>query len=192
MWGGFLTRYGRAIAFSLRVINQIPNLVTKEMSMNIIKQVILVNALTIINLLFLGGLAAGEVKLVKGQTIYMPSYSNVVTAAYHVVLRANLIINNTDPNQSITIIRIDHYDTNGKLVEKYLSKPLTLGPLAATRVIIKKPAHGDEGAGANFVIQWRAQNLVTEPLMECIMVGSHGTQAYSFSSIGRVIYEEKN
>lgn len=160
--------------------------------MNIIKKATLVNTLSIITLLFLGGLAAGEVKLVKGQTIYMPSYSNVVTDVYRVVLRANLIINNTDPNQSITIVRIDHYDTSGKLVEKYLSQPLTLRPLAATRVIIKKPEHGDEGAGANFVVQWRAQNLVTEPLIECIMVGSFGTQGHSFSSIGRVIYEEKN
>jgi hypothetical protein len=160
--------------------------------MTIFKKVIFLAALAMINLLFLAGLAAGEVKLVKGQTIYIPSYSNIISESYRIVLRANLIIHNTDPNQAITIIKIDHYDTKGTLVEKYLSQPVKLGPLAATRIIIKKPERGEEGAGANFLVQWQAQNMVTEPLLECLILGSHGSQGYSFSSQGRVIFEEKD
>lgn len=144
----------------------------------------------VISLLFLYGVAAAKVKLVKGQTIYIPSYSNIISELYRVVLRGNLIIHNTDPNKSISIVKIDHYDTNGNLVEKYLSQPMELGPLAATRLTIKKLEQGDEGAGANFMVQWRAQDVVTEPIIESIMVGSLGTQGHSFSSQGRVIHEE--
>lgn len=158
--------------------------------MNRFRKIIVTITPAVISLLFLYGFAAAKVKLVKGQTVYIPSYSNIISESYRVVLRGNLIIHNTDPHQSIMILRIDHYDTNGKLVAKYLSQPMELGPLAATRLTIKKLEQGDAGAGANFMVQWRAQGLVTEPIIESIMVGSLGTQGHSFSSHGRVINEE--
>lgn len=158
--------------------------------MNTLKRAIPISTLAVILLLSLSGLVLSEVKHVKGQTIYIPSYSNIISESYRVILRGNLVIHNTDPNQPVTIVKIDHYDTNGKLVEKYLSQPMELGPLAATRIIIRKPASGDEGAGANFLVQWRAQTPVTEPLVECIVVGAHGTQGHSFAVSGRVIAEE--
>jgi hypothetical protein len=162
------------------------------MTMNAMNKGILLSAWIIISFFAIGGLAAaGEIKLSKGQTMYIPSYSNIISESYRIVLRANLIVHNSDPNHSITLIRIDHYDTNGGLVGKYLSEPMKLGPLAAYRVIIKKPERGDEGAGSNFIVQWRAEKPVTEPIIECVMIGSSGTQGYSFSSQGRVISEEK-
>ncbi len=133
---------------------------------------------------------AAAVRLVKGQTIYIPSYSNIISGNQRIVLRANLIIHNTDPSRSIEVLRIDHYDTNGQLVEHYLQHPLKLAPLAATRVIIRAPKPGDEGAGANFIVQWRSAEKVTEPLLDCIMLGTAGTHSYSFSSHGRIIQEE--
>jgi hypothetical protein len=159
--------------------------------MDTFRKVLGLSALIMISLLAIGGVATGEVKLSKGQTVYIPSYSNIISESYRIVLRANLIIHNSDPNHSITLVRIDHYDTNGQLVGKYLSEPMELGPLAATRIIIKKPDRGDEGAGSNFIVQWRAEQPVTEPLIECVMIGASGTQGYSFSSQGRVISEEK-
>ena len=148
--------------------------------------------LSITILFTLGTFAVGAVKLVKGQTLYVPSYSNIIGDMQHIVVRANLIIHNTDQDHPITIVRIDNYDTNGKLVEKYLPKPVQLKALAATRILIKNPKKGDEGAGANFIVQWQAENKVTEPLIECIMVGSLGTQGHTFSSQGRVIAEESD
>jgi hypothetical protein len=177
---------------AIGAILALKRLYKRRYQMNIFKKAIIFMTLAAINLLSLSGLAAGDVKLVKGQTIYIPSYSNIISESYRVVLRANLVIHNTDPNQSITVVRIDHYDTKGILVEKYLSQPLELGPLAATRVVVKNPERGDEGAGANFIVQWQAQNKVTEPLIECVMMGSHGNQGHSFSSYGRVIYEARD
>lgn len=140
--------------------------------------------------IIVGNFASAAVKLVKGQTLYIPSYSNIIGDYSRIMLRANLIIHNTDPTKKITIIRIDNYDTNGKMVEKFLPKPLELDPMAAARFAIKDPKKGDEGAGANFLIQWKADNKVTEPIIECIMSGSHGTQGHTFTSQGRIIQED--
>jgi len=157
--------------------------------MNNFKKIYLSGIILII-LLSLATFAAAAVKLLKGQTIYIPSYSNVIGDYQSVNLRANLVIHNTDQTQPITIVRIDNYDTHGKMVEKYLPKPIELKALAATRITIKEPKKGDEGAGANFIVQWKADHKVTEPIIECIMVGSLGTQGHTFVSQGRVIAEE--
>jgi len=135
---------------------------------------------------------AAAVKLVKGQTIYIPSYSNIISGPQRIVLRANLMIHNADPHQALELERVDHYDTNGKMVEAYLQQPVQLPPLAAMRIVIKTPRPGDEGTGANFIVQWRASHKVVEPLVECIMVGTAGTHSYSFNSSGRVIAEQQD
>lgn len=148
----------------------------------------------------LGGLtcvaaAPGAAKLVKSQTVYIPSYANVISGPpilMTVPLRANLIIHNTDPSHPITIVRVDHYDTNGKLVERYLKQPVTLKPLGATRFVVKEPKKEDEGLGANFIVQWRADRKVTEPLIDCLMLGTLGNQGFSFFSQGRIIQEESD
>ncbi len=134
--------------------------------------------------------SAAAVKLVKGQTIYIPSYANIISGNQRIVLRANLVVHNADPSRPIDLVRVDHYDTNGRLVENYLQQPLKLPPLGAARIIVKAPRSGDEGAGANFIVQWRAPDRVIEPLVECIMVGAAGTHSYSFSSHGRIIQED--
>jgi hypothetical protein len=137
--------------------------------------------------------AGGAVKLVKSQIAYIPSYANVISGPptlMVVPLRANLIIHNTDPSQAITVMRIDHYDTTGNLVYKYLAQPVKLNPLAATRVIVKEPKQGDEGLGANFIVQWQAEKPVHEPIIDCLMLGTLGNQGFSFNSQPRIISEE--
>jgi hypothetical protein len=137
-------------------------------------------------------LGLGAVKRITGQTIYIPSYANVISSPpilMVVPLRANLIIHNTDPSHAITIEKIDHYDTAGKLVYKYLAKPIILKPLAATRVVIKEPQKGTEGVGANFIMQWHAVQPVSAPLIDCLMLGTLGNQGFSFTSQGKVIQE---
>jgi hypothetical protein len=164
------------------------------MSKNI-KRMVLRTLVAAVFLFNFSGSALGAAKLVKAQTIYIPSYANVISGPpilMVVPLRANLIIHNTDPSQSITVTRVDHYDTDGKLAYKYLEKPVTLKPLAATRVIVKEPKRGDEGLGANFIVEWHAEKPVNEPIVDCLMLGTLGNQGFSFSSQGRIIKEDLN
>ncbi|WP_449245419.1 DUF3124 domain-containing protein [Desulfobacca acetoxidans] len=158
--------------------------------MNRLQRVLLTGGFTLTALFYCLNFPAEAVKLVKGQTIYIPSYANIISGVQRIILKANLVIHNSDPAHPITIVKIDHYDTKGQLVEKYLTQPATLNPLGALRVVIKEPRHDNEGAGANFIVQWRAEYKVTQPLLECIMVGSAGTQGFCFSSSGRIIQEE--
>src|SRR5690349_18338532 len=64
-------------------------------------------------------------KIVRGQTIYVPVYSEI----YHhnrqeiFYLAATLSIRNTDLNNSIIITSVRYYDSNGKLVKQYLNNP---------------------------------------------------------------------
>src|SRR5512139_1708806 len=104
------------------------------------------------------GTASAAIKLLKGQTVYIPSYANVISGPpiyMTVPLRANLVIHNTDPSQAITVIRIDEYNTEGQKVSSYLTAPVSLNPMGAMRVVVKESKKEAEGLGANFIIQWR-------------------------------------
>ena len=182
------------------------------MRMQKVRRLFWFTSLAALVLLASGGTALAAVKLVKGQTIYIPSYANVISGPpiymmvplranlvtnisgppiYMVVpLRANLVIHNTDPSQAITIARIDEYDTEGKKVSSYLTAPVTLNPLGAMRVVVKKSKKEAEGLGANFIIQWQAEKKVNEPIIECLIIGSLGAQGFSFATQGRVIKEQ--
>jgi hypothetical protein len=163
------------------------------MLMKIVKQMFLTTILAALLLLNCTNSALGAAKQVKGQTVYIPSYANVISGPpiYMVVpLRANLVIHNTDPAQSITIACIDEYNTEGRKVSGYLTAPVTLNPLGAMRVVVKESKKETEGLGANFIIQWHAEKKVTEPIIDCLIIGSLGAQGFSFVTQGRIIKEQ--
>ena len=148
--------------------------------------------LTALGFLMVAGLAAGEVKLVKGQTLYVPSQTSVMSGTHSFDAKPTIFIHNADQNNSINIVRCDFYNTNGKLVEKYLQQPLKLNANAATRINIKERIPGEEGSGAHFIIQWQADNKVIEPLVEVWFIGAVGSRGHSFTSPVRIIQEDTN
>ncbi|GAP93498.1 DUF3124 domain-containing protein [Leptolyngbya sp. NIES-2104] len=127
-------------------------------------------------------------KIVEGQTVYVPIYSHIymVEAGRRMDLTATLSVRNTDLAQSIAITAVNYHDTNGKLVRKYLDKPIELGALAATDFVIAE-ADRSGGAGASFIVEWVAQKDVSNPAIEAVMINTGGNQGISFISPGRVI-----
>jgi len=132
--------------------------------------------------------AAPEEGLSRGQLVYVPVYSHV----YHgdqekkFLLTGIVSIRNTDPNHAITIMLADYYDSDGKVIKSYLPKPLTLNPMASSRFIVKE-SDTKGGSGANFLVEWRAETEVNEPIMEGVMIGAAGQQGISFTSRGKAI-----
>jgi hypothetical protein len=127
--------------------------------------------------------ASSEVRLSKGQTLYVPAYSNVFSGPRKrpFQLATTLSIRNTDMAASFRVTAIDYYDTNGKLVRRYLDKPLALRPLASTSVHIEeKDVSG--GFGANFIVRWDADRAINAPIVECVMIGATSGQGISFVS----------
>jgi hypothetical protein len=138
------------------------------------------------------GVAAGQVKLVKGQTLYIPSPTSFMAGTHSFNVRATVFIHNTDPTNAITLTGIDFYNSGGKLEEKYLTQPLKLNALAATRVNVRQPLEGEDGMAAHFVIQWQADQKVVEPLINGWSTGVSGTRGFSFTTYPRIIQEEAN
>jgi len=89
---------------------------TRRVPMKNSLKVFLLLLITIMGASIFAGWAAAEVKLLKGQTLYIPSYTSFVIGTFSFNVRATIFIHNTDPNNSINIIRIDFYNTSGKLM----------------------------------------------------------------------------
>jgi hypothetical protein len=163
------------------------------MWMRHVKRLSLLTSLVALVFFSSGGGALAAVKMVKGQTVYIPSYANVISGPpiyMTVPLRANLVIHNTDPDQPITIARIDEYNTEGQKVSSYLTAPVILNPMGAMRVVVRESKKEAEGLGANFIIQWQSEKKVTEPIIECLIIGSLGAQGFSFTTQGRIVKEQ--
>jgi hypothetical protein len=58
--------------------------------------------------------------------------------------------------------------------------------MASTRFIVKE-SDSKGGSGANFLVEWRAETEVNEPIMEEVMIGAAGQQGISFTSRGKAI-----
>lgn len=134
--------------------------------------------------------AESEIRSSKGQTVYVPAYSNVFTGPKKIPfqLATTLSIRSTDMSAQIRITSIDYYDTNGRLIRRFLDKPVNLGPLASTFIHIEeKDASG--GFGANFIVRWASERVVNTPIIECVMIGATSGQGISFVSPGQEIKE---
>ncbi len=126
--------------------------------------------------------------LSRGQLVYVPVYSHVYYGDREqpLLLTAILSIRNTDPAHPITITQADYFDTEGRLIRKYLTQPLTLKPLGSTRFVIKE-SDTKGGSGANFLVRWQAETEVNEPILEGVMIGATGQQGISFTSRGQAV-----
>lgn len=126
--------------------------------------------------------------LSRGQTIYVPAYSHIYSGSSEkpFLLTVTLSIRNIDPRYQISITVADYYETRGKLLRKYIDKPVVLAPLESLRYVIpERDASG--GSGANFMVEWTADQLVNPPVVESVMIGTQLQQGVSFTSRGRVI-----
>jgi hypothetical protein len=128
-----------------------------------------------------------ENKSAVRQMLYVPAYSHIYyyNKQHRILLAITLSIRNTDLAHPITITSVRYYDTPGQLVKEYLEQPLPLRPLESTDFVVEeRDTRG--GIGANFIVEWMAEERVNDPIVEAVMISS-GTQGISFVSPGRVI-----
>ena len=138
------------------------------------------------------GSVQAESERVRGQTLYVPVYSHIYYGGTgyggkrQFFLAVTVSLRNTDPQQAITITSARYYDTEGQLLQEYLTQPLRLGPLVSTSIFIEQQdVRG--GSGANFIVEWQAETPVPMPLIEAVMIGTAGTQGLAFTSPSRVL-----
>lgn len=128
-----------------------------------------------------------DLRLVKGQTVYVPAYSEIFAGDDRTLeLTVTLAIHNSDPEHGIVLRTVQYYDTNGELVREYLDVPVEIGPLAtAGYLVTEEDAQG--GWGANFLVEWGAEQEVYEPVIEAVMIGASFGYSVSLISPGRVV-----
>lgn len=119
---------------------------------------------------------------------YVPVYSSVMAlgGGTRIDFSVTLSIHNGSATRPITIERIDYYDTAGKLVEEHLKEPVAIRPYGTIQVVVGQPDTRG-GLGANFIVDWTSPTASIEPIIEAVMLSSHGTQGYSFLAVGRKV-----
>jgi hypothetical protein len=103
------------------------------------------------------------------------------------LLSTLLSIRNSGPERAITVTSLRYYGTKGDLVQEYVEGSLRLGPLETMEFLVEKPDTRG-GSGANFILAWRADEPVYEPIVEAVMVGGSAGNI-SFKSLGRPLAE---
>jgi hypothetical protein len=69
------------------------------------------------------------------------------------LLEATLSIRNSDPKEDIALAFVRYYDTNGKLIKKYLEKPMLL-KCHATQEFLVAQKENEGASGTNFLVEW--------------------------------------
>lgn len=129
--------------------------------------------------------AAEPTTLSTGQTVYVPAYSHIYIGNKETpfYLTITLSVRNIDLNKSIKITEIKYYETQGIFLKEFITKPVMLGPLASTRMIIhQKDRTG--GSGANFIVKWTSDEKCNAPVIEAVMISTQSQQGISFTSRG--------
>lgn len=63
---------------------------------------------------------------------------------------------------------------------------MLLKPLGSTAFVVSE-IDKTGGSGANFIVEWVAEENVSEPIVQAVMIGAEGGQGISFVSPRRVI-----
>jgi Protein of unknown function (DUF3124) len=153
----------------------------------------------------LGGLAAlllclsgllgeipAEVNRARGQTLYVPVYSEIPFGDRDQTLdlTVTLSIRNSDRKVAVMVRKVDYYNAKGELVRSYTQTPRVLPPLAAVEFVIKASDRSG-GISASFVVEWESEHLCVPPVVEAVMISTASTQGISFSSQARVVEEKR-
>lgn len=136
------------------------------------------------------GAAVAERPQSQGQTLYVPVYSHIYSGDRErpVYLAVTVSIRNTDPAHAIEVTSVDYFNSEGRLLQHYLDKPIRLAPLATVRYVVKE-SDKSGGSGANFLVRWQSAEPVNPPLAESVMISTASQLGISFTSRGLPILE---
>jgi hypothetical protein len=142
--------------------------------------------------------AMDEAVLSKGQTLYLPIYSDiwhgdrVVDGRYPLKNQVSALVSirNTSLKSSIRVTSAKYFSTDGKLLKQYVGAPKTIGPMGTYELFVEKQ-EAKGGSGANFVIQWEAGAPTNPPVVEAIHADIRGHSTFTFVTAAHPINPEK-
>jgi hypothetical protein len=145
-------------------------------------------------LCFSGFLSAtsAEVNSVRGQTLYVPVYSEIPYGDrdHTLDLTVTLSIRNIDRTIAVLVRTADYYNAKGERVRSYAQQPRVLPPLAGVEFVIQASDRSG-GISAGFIVEWESEHLCVPPVVEAVMISTAPTQGISFSSQARIVEEKR-
>jgi len=138
------------------------------------------------------GEAPAEVNGARGQTLYVPVYSEIPFGDRDrtLELTVTLSIRNIDRKALVMVRKVDYYNSKGEFVRSYIQEPRALPPLAAVEFIIKASDRSG-GISAGFVVEWESENLCVPPVVEAVMISTVSARGISFLSPARIVEEKR-
>lgn len=119
-------------------------------------------------------------------TSYLSVYSQIYNYTEHQLqdLTVTVSMRNTNRADTIYLNNVEYYSTSGKLIRKYIDRPVFLAPLETLEIIIEE-SDKQGGSGANFLFDWTVKEGTPEPFFEGVMISMTGAQGLSFVTEGR-------
>jgi hypothetical protein len=140
-------------------------------------------------------LAEGIEPPTRGQTVYVPIYSEVrhgnvaATGRTDITLLSVLVsVRNTDPLNSIRVVSANYYNTDGVLLRNSLPAPRVIPPFGTFELFVEQRENLG-GSGANYAIKWDATVPVSHPTIEALHSRFQAGYSVAFISRGRAISE---
>lgn len=152
--------------------------------------IISVMSLILINVIVPFQSLAGELSMAG--IIYVPVYKSFYQSygstrdAYG--LTSTVCLHNTDPKRVIVVLTIEHYNSNGKLLNKLIDEPTTIKPWSSREITLQYSTQ-PEDFGANLIVRWKSDQPANPPLVEVLMVGQVLNRGVSFLTRGYEIKE---
>ncbi|MEF8709564.1 MAG: DUF3124 domain-containing protein [Candidatus Accumulibacter propinquus] len=150
-------------------------------------------------LLFTGtmapALAEGIEPPTKGQTVYVPIYSeirhgNVASSGKSdsTLMSVLVSVRNTDPSNPIRVVAAPYYNTDGVLIRNSVQMPRVIAPFGTFELFVELRENAG-GSGANYAIKWDAATPVSPPTIEALHSKFQAGYSVAFISRGRAISE---
>ena len=140
-------------------------------------------------------LAEGIEPPTRGQTVYVPIYSeirhgNVASSgrADNTLLSVLVSVRNTDPSHPIRVVAAPYYNTEGALIRNSVPTPRVIPPFGTFELFVELRENAG-GSGANYAIKWEAATPVTPPTIEALHSKFQAGYSVAFISRGRAISE---
>lgn len=141
------------------------------------------------------GLRAQEMlPLSAGQTLYLAIYSHLYHGDVHpktgkpseTLVSTHVSIRNTDPATALKVASARYYNTGGKLLREFLTKPQVVPPLGTYELYVPR-SDSSGGSGANFIIDWTAERAINPPLVEALHADIREARTLLFVTTARPI-----
>ena len=124
---------------------------------------------------------------INGKT-YLSVYSEVYSYSEHTThnLTSTISLRNRDAKHPVYIEKATFYDTKGKALHEYVTRPFALAPMETVHIVINEKDE-EGGTGANFIFEWATEQNTITPLFEAVMISTQGQQGLSFVTYGQPI-----